>query len=153
MFPWESSLTGIETSPGWKYGKHQVHITGDVAYTARLYWYATKDIQWLRHIGFDLIYHTADFWSSRVYYDKKKDQYQINYVMPPDEYQFPVDNSFYTNVVAKQNLEFALEVIGYLPVGPVLFVCVMLSHRIRAKSREIMLSVSCMKLPCHMGGK
>lgn len=114
MFPWESSLTGIETSPGWKYGKHQVHITGDVAYTARIYWYATKDIQWLRHVGFDLVYQTAEFWSSRVYYDKKKDQYQINYVMPPDEYQFPVDNSFYTNVVAKQNLEFALEVMRQL---------------------------------------
>ena len=112
MFPWESSFSGIETSPGEKYGTYQVHITGDVAYAAKLYWWATKDLHWMRHVGFELVYQTAEHWASRVRFDKEKDRYVIKYVMPPDEYQFPVDNSVYTNVVAKQNLEFAIEVKG-----------------------------------------
>ncbi|EDO36561.1 predicted protein [Nematostella vectensis] len=114
MFPWESSLSGIETSPGEKYGRYQNHITGDIAYAAQLYWHATKDYQWLKEIGYALAYQTAEYWASRVSFDNRKEKYVIEYVMPPDEYQFPVDNSVYTNVVAKINLEFAVKVCTLL---------------------------------------
>lgn len=106
MFPWESSLSGLETSPGVYYGECQIHITGDIAHAAKLYWRATKDYQWLKGIGYQLAKQTAEFWASRVYY--KDDKYVIDYVMPPDEFHFPVDNSVYTNVIAKQNIEFAV---------------------------------------------
>ena len=109
MFPWESSFTGLETSPGEKYGKNQNHITGDVAFAAKQYWMVTKDFQWLREFGFPLVSQTAEFWASRVEYSKTKGKYVINHVMPPDEYHYPVNNSVYTNVVAKLNLEFAIE--------------------------------------------
>ncbi|EDO36562.1 predicted protein, partial [Nematostella vectensis] len=110
MFPWESSLSGVETSPGLVYGETQVHITGDIAYAAKLYWWATKDQQWMRETGYQLATQTAEYWASRANYRDAADQYVIQYVMPPDEYQFPVDNSVYTNVVAKLNLEFAIQI-------------------------------------------
>ena len=69
----------------------------------------TRDYNWLKETGFDLIYETAEYWSSRVEYNSEKDRYVINHVMPPDEYQFPVNNSVYTNVVAKLNIESAIE--------------------------------------------
>ena len=110
MFPWESALTGLETSPGEVYGKNQNHITGDIAYAAKLYWWTTKDRQWLRQYGYQLAKDTAEFWASRVQYRSDVDRYVINHVMPPDEYQYPINNSVYTNVVAKLNLEFAIKV-------------------------------------------
>ncbi|CAH3016355.1 unnamed protein product [Porites evermanni] len=114
MFPWESSFTGLETSPGEKYGKNQNHITGDVAFAAKLFWEATKDLHWLRAVGYPLAYQTAEYWASRVDYDAKQDKYVINHVMPPDEYHYPVNNSLYTNVVAKINLLFAQEAADIL---------------------------------------
>ena len=114
MFPWESSFTGLETSPGERYGKAQIHITGDIAFAARQFWRASKDLNWLREIGYPLVYQTAEYWASRVEYDVANDRYIINHVMPPDEYHYPVNNSVYTNVVAKMNLLFAKEAAGIL---------------------------------------
>ncbi|KAK2553759.1 Protein-glucosylgalactosylhydroxylysine glucosidase [Acropora cervicornis] len=114
MFPWESSYTGLETSPGEKYGKNQNHITGDIALAAKMLWEATKDQYWLREIGFPLAYQTAEYWASRVKYDIKRDRFVINHVMPPDEYHYPVNNSVYTNIVAKINLLFAKEAADIL---------------------------------------
>lgn len=114
MFPWESSYTGLETSPGEKYGKNQNHITGDIALAAKMLWEATKDQYWLREIGFPLAYQTAEYWASRVKYDTKRDRFVINHVMPPDEYHYPVNNSVYTNIVAKINLLFAKEAADIL---------------------------------------
>lgn len=109
MFPWESSLTGLETSPGERYGQAQIHITGDIAFAAKQFWRASKDVNWLQEIGYPLVYETAEYWASRVEYDVASDRYVINHVMPPDEYHYPVNNSVYTNVVAKINLLFAKE--------------------------------------------
>lgn len=114
MFPWESSYTGLETSPGEQYGKNQNHITGDVAFAAKMLWEATKDFYWLREVGYPLAYQTGEYWASRVEYDAEKDRYVINNVMPPDEYHYPVNNSFFTNVVAKINLLFAKEAADIL---------------------------------------
>ena len=114
MFPWESSYTGLETSPGERYGKAQIHITGDIAFAAKQFWRSSKDFNWLRDIGYPLVFQTAGYWASRVEYDVANDRYVINDVMPPDEYHYPVNNSVYTNVVAKMNLLFAKEVAGIL---------------------------------------
>jgi trehalose/maltose hydrolase-like predicted phosphorylase len=38
-------------------------------------------------------------------------RYEINDVIPPDEYHDNVNNSVYTNVVCKLSLEFASEVV------------------------------------------
>jgi len=114
MFPWESSYTGLETSPGERYGKNQIHINGDIAFAAKQLWMASKDFNWLQEIGYPLVYQTAEYWASRVEYDVANDRYVINHVMPPDEYHYPVNNSVYTNVVAKMNLLFAKEAADIL---------------------------------------
>jgi trehalose/maltose hydrolase-like predicted phosphorylase len=51
---------------------------------------------------------TADYWASRVTYNKDMDRYEILKVMPPDEDIGIVDNSVYTNAAAKVNLELAI---------------------------------------------
>jgi trehalose/maltose hydrolase-like predicted phosphorylase len=57
---------------------YQLHITGDIAFAARQYVSATRDIDWLiNQQGNDLIQNIANFWSSRMSYNSTKAQYEI----------------------------------------------------------------------------
>ncbi|KAH0621050.1 hypothetical protein JD844_022060 [Phrynosoma platyrhinos] len=47
------------------------------------------------------------YWCSRVEWNSEEQNYHINGVMPPDEYHHAVNNSVYTNIVAKRSLNFA----------------------------------------------
>ena len=57
---------------------YQLHITGDIAFAARQYVSATRDIEWLENEGGnDLIQNIASFWSSRISYNATKQQFEI----------------------------------------------------------------------------
>ena len=109
MFPWESAFTGYEVCPEEMYGRNEIHITGDIVFSIRQYFYATADLDWIFRNGIPVVFNAADFWHSRVTFNSTINLYVINDVMPPDEYQYPVENSVYTNVIAKMCLEFAIE--------------------------------------------
>ena len=111
MFPWESALTGSEVCPGEIYSDYEQHIIGDIAFAVKQLWMASGDQQWLEHQAFPLIRATAEFWASRAMYNDSKKAYVIYNVMPPDEDAEVVNNSVYTNTIAKMNLEFAYEVL------------------------------------------
>lgn len=111
MFPWESALTGSEVCPGEIYSDYEQHIIGDIAFAVKQLWMASGDQQWLEHQAFPLIRATAEFWASRAVYNDSKKAYVIYDVMPPDEDAEVVNNSAYTNTIAKMNLEFAYEVL------------------------------------------
>jgi trehalose/maltose hydrolase-like predicted phosphorylase len=102
-FPWESADTGAEEAPP-PYGTLEQHISSDVALAQWQYFLATGDRAWLSR-AWPLISGVADFWASRA--TASGNSYSINDVMPPDEYDFPVDNSAYTNVAAITSLQIA----------------------------------------------
>ncbi|XP_019643989.1 PREDICTED: acid trehalase-like protein 1 [Branchiostoma belcheri] len=110
-FPWESAFTGVEVTPGdicMECRENQQHITGDIAFAARQYVSATRDLGWLKdENGWELIMETARFWKSRPTFNQTRGLYDINGVMPPDEFHHTINNSIYTNVVAKLSMEFA----------------------------------------------
>ena len=88
---------------------------------ARQYWYATADKDWLGAIGFPLAKGVAEFYAKRatprpytVTTEGKAPVYDLNDVMGPDEYAFPVNNSAYTNAAAALALNFATEAAGVL---------------------------------------
>ena len=87
---------------------------------ARQYWYATADKEWLEEIGFPLAKGVAEFYAKRVtprayrVTTRGNAQYDLNDVMGPDEYAFPVNNSAYTNAAAALALNFATEAAGVL---------------------------------------
>ncbi len=113
MFPWESAFSGVEVCPEPDpYSKYEHHIVGDVGFAAQQYWMATHDSDWFSKIGRYLIEGAAEFWESRVKFDDAKNAYVINHIQGPDEYHYDVNNSAYTNVIAKINLEFAVEVFN-----------------------------------------
>ena len=109
MFPWESALSGFEVCPQEVYGRNEIHITGDIAFAVNQYFSATDDLEWIKNYGYSLIKNSADFWVSRAILHKETGKYHINDVMPPDEYHYPVNNSVYTNVVAKINLQLGIK--------------------------------------------
>ena len=112
MFPWESAFTGHEVQfSGGKigpWGEYEQHISGDVSFAARQYFYTTRDIEWLKRVGFPLIRGVASLYAARVESDGQGG-YAFNQVMGPDEYAFPVNQSAYTNTVAAIALAAAAE--------------------------------------------
>lgn len=114
-FPWESAFTGFEVCPADIYSILENHIVGDIAFAVKQYWMATHDVQWMKFYGSYLLMETADFWASRVEYDVVKKLYVINRVMCPDEFHYNVNNSVYTNYIAKLNLEEAAKMVAHPP--------------------------------------
>jgi kojibiose phosphorylase len=115
MFPWESADTGEEETPGWskdldgsviKIHTHEMehHITADIAYAVYRYFLATRDDEFMKKCGYEILLETARFWASRVQYNKRKEKFEIRHVIGPDEFHINVDNNAYTNMMAKWNL-------------------------------------------------
>jgi len=65
------------------------------------------DNDWLKSKGYAVVKGIAEFWASRV--KLENGVYVINGVIPPDEYAVNINNSVYTNIVAKMSLEFAIK--------------------------------------------
>jgi trehalose/maltose hydrolase-like predicted phosphorylase len=129
QFPWESADTGEEVTPTWVphyadrtkliriwTGDIEIHISADVAYATYLYWQVTGDEAWFVEKGSELILDTAKFWASRAEWNNETERYEFNDVIGPDEYHDHVDNNFYTNRMAKWNLQTALDVLKWLEV-------------------------------------
>jgi trehalose/maltose hydrolase-like predicted phosphorylase len=127
QFPWESADTGEEVTPTWVpntadkgkliriwTGDIEIHITADIAYAVYLYWQVTGDDAWFIERGAELILDTAKFWASRAEWNPEEDCYMFSDVIGPDEYHDHVDNNFYTNYMARWNLQIALEVLDWL---------------------------------------
>ena len=118
LFPWESADTGEETTPEWHKdldgsivrihtGEIQHHIVGDIAYATYQYYLATKDEDFMKKAGLEIIFESARFWASRVEYNKTRKTYHIKHVIGPDEFHINVNDNAYTNTIAKWNLTIA----------------------------------------------
>jgi beta-phosphoglucomutase len=126
MYAWESAATGDETTPRWVprpdsselvriwCGDIEHHITADVAYGVHHYWRIAGDDEFMRSYGSEILLDTARFWGSRVEWSPETGRYEISNVIGPDEYHDHVDNNAFTNVMARWNLEAALEVLAWL---------------------------------------
>ncbi|XP_059612821.1 protein-glucosylgalactosylhydroxylysine glucosidase-like [Phlebotomus argentipes] len=110
-FPWESAFTGREvTQPCCPLvAANQQHVTADISHALRLHLAATRDIHWLKREGCKLAIPIAQFWASRAKFNGTTGKYDIRRnedVMGPDEDHEDVDNNVYTNIAAKQALQF-----------------------------------------------
>lgn len=114
-FPWESAVSGREVCPEDVYGQQEIHINGDVALAFQQYLYLTQDLSvFSEGQGSQVVFGVADYWVSRATWNPDDQQYHILGVMPPDEYYYNVNDSVYTNAVAKFSLQFAVELASLL---------------------------------------
>lgn len=100
LYPWRT-ITGSECSSYYPSGSAQYHINADVAHAFCQYWYATRDAFFLPAIC-EVLVETA-----RLYLDVGHvldGRFRIDGVTGPDEYTCMVNNNYYTNAGAAQNL-------------------------------------------------
>lgn len=119
-FPWESADKGQEVTPQWyespegdkvpiKTGLHEEHIVADVAWSVRHYALWTGDHDFYLGPGGDLIIDTARYWASRIRIDSAGHGH-LEGVIGPDEYHEIVDDNAFTNIMARANLRWAIDV-------------------------------------------
>jgi trehalose/maltose hydrolase-like predicted phosphorylase len=124
MYAWESADTGAETTPEQVVGpdgrivdilcgKHEQHITADVAYAVWQYWQASRDEGFLLDAGAEILLETGRFWSSRAQ-PEADGCCHIRDVIGPDEYHERIDDNAFTNVMARWNIRRALDVAALL---------------------------------------
>ena len=124
FYAWESADTGAETAPEQVIGpdrqvirilcgKQEQHISADVAYAIWQYWQATGDEGFLLDAGAEILLETGRFWSSRAL-PEADGQRHIRGVIGPDEYHENIDDSAFTNVMARWNIRRALDVASLL---------------------------------------
>ncbi|GAB4195417.1 MAG: glycoside hydrolase family 65 protein [Roseiflexaceae bacterium] len=118
LFAWESTDTGEETTPPFVKvpggellpiltGVEEHHLSADIAYAVEQYRQATGDEGFFLDHGAEMLLEIARFWASRAVADAEG-HYHIHKVIGPDEYHESVDDSAYTNVMARWALRRGL---------------------------------------------
>ena len=110
LYPWRT-ITGSECSSYFPSGSAQYHINGDIARAFIQYWRSSEDYDFLPIIC-EVLLETSRLWIDVGHYNK--DYFKIDCVTGPDEYTCMVNNNYYTNAGAKNNLENAYQLINLL---------------------------------------
>ena len=114
LFPWRT-INGKEASTYYPLGTAQYHINADVAYALSLYLQATGDTEFLAECGVEMFIETARVWADvGSFSERRGGKYCICSVTGPDEYNVLVDNNFYTNLMARENLRDAAGAVRWL---------------------------------------
>ncbi len=111
LYPWRT-IMGRECSGYFPSGSAQYHINGDIAYAVIAYYLATKDLDFMREKGAEIIWETARLWMETGNFYQGR--FHINDVTGPDEYTCIVNNNYYTNIVAQYNLRWAVKIYQLL---------------------------------------
>ena len=114
LYPWRT-INGEEASTYFPLGTAQYHVNADIAYAFKLYLDITGDDKFLVDEAAEVLVETARVWADVGCFAECKDnKYCICAVTGPDEYNAIVDNNFYTNLMARENIrdaKWALEKI------------------------------------------
>lgn len=108
LYPWRT-INGEEASTYYPLGTAQYHINADIAYAFKLYMDVNADYEYLKERGAEVLVETARVWADvGGFAESKGGKYCICAVTGPDEYNAIVDNNFYTNLMARENLRDAI---------------------------------------------
>ena len=114
LYPWRT-INGEECSGYFPAGTAQYHINADIAYAIKKYVEVTQDKEFVLLYGAEILFETARLWADLGFFNSEKDgKFCINCVTGPDEYTAIVNNNFYTNLMAKENLEYAYNTAVWL---------------------------------------
>ena len=108
LFPWRT-INGEEASAYYPAGTAQYHINADIIYALKKYVEVTGDRDFLYQEGAQMLVETARMWVDLGFFED--DQFHIHGVTGPDEYTAVVNNNTYTNMMARQNLQYAVQTI------------------------------------------
>ncbi|HWE13394.1 MAG TPA: glycosyl hydrolase family 65 protein [Solirubrobacteraceae bacterium] len=112
-FPWRT-IGGQECSSYWPAGTAAFHINADIADAVVRYLGAAADEEFETTVGLELLVETARLWRSLGHHDAAG-RFRIDGVTGPDEYSAVADNNVYTNLMARQNLTAAADLVERHP--------------------------------------
>lgn len=120
MYPWEADPeTGVDHTPYFAFGVYrEIHVNADIAIAQWQYYLATGDEAWLKSYGWPVIREIADFWVSRVTFNKEQNRYEIHHVTSPDEAYDDVPNDSFTNAAARKALDIAVAAAQRVGAAP-----------------------------------
>jgi alpha,alpha-trehalose phosphorylase len=108
LFPWRT-IDGEEASAYYAAGTAQYHINGDIMYALQKYVEVTGDEEFLFEKGAEMLAETARMWYGLGFFSERRGgKFCIHGVTGPDEYTTVVDNNLYTNLMAHNNLSYAV---------------------------------------------
>ena len=109
LFPWRT-INGEEASAYYAAGTAQVHIDADVVHALVQYVNATGDVGFLVRDGLAILVETARLYADLGFWRSNGERsFHIHGVTGPDEYTTVVNNNLFTNVMARYNLEQAVQ--------------------------------------------
>jgi kojibiose phosphorylase len=92
-------------------GRLVKHISADVAYAIYTYILITGDLDFEKNYALDLMPDIARFYVSILEWNENSACFEINNVIGPDEYHVGVNNSFYTNEMARWAIGYAIDLV------------------------------------------
>ncbi len=111
LFPWRT-INGDEASAYYAASTAQYHINADIAYAIRKYVDVTGDREFLERYGAEILVETARLWEDLGYFNERLEgRFCISGVTGPDEYTTVVNNNYFTNIMARENLSFAAKTL------------------------------------------
>ena len=114
LFPWRT-INGEEASAYYAAGTAQYHINADIVYALRKYVEMTGDTEFLLKYGTEILVETSRLWVDLGFFSEANDgQFCLHGVTGPDEYTTVVNNNLYTNMMARENLRYAVEIMTML---------------------------------------
>lgn len=112
LYPWRT-INGEECSSYFPAGTAQYHINADIAYAIKKYYEITGDLEFIKETGIEILIETSRLWIDTGNYNEDG-KFCINCVTGPDEYTALINNNYYTNLMASENMLFAYEIIQYI---------------------------------------
>jgi alpha,alpha-trehalose phosphorylase len=114
LYPWRT-IDGEECSAYFPLGTAQYHINADIAFALLQYVKVTGELDYLKEKGAEILCETARVWADAGCFSPARGgRYCICSVTGPDEYTALVDNNFYTNFLARENLRGAVLTLRWL---------------------------------------
>ncbi|WDC85522.1 hypothetical protein PL321_00555 [Caloramator sp. mosi_1] len=106
-------MNGEECSAYFLASTAQYHINADIAFAIKRYFEATCDIDFMLNCGAEMLFETARIFADLGHYVEGKG-FCLDGVTGPDEYTAMVNNNAYTNIMAKEHLQFAYDIAQML---------------------------------------
>ena len=113
-YPFMSDADGQESCTLWQFGLLGIHVTAAVAWAVWFDYCVSGNLDAVAEGGIDVMVETSRFWCSRVFWREDLQVFVLNRVLGPDEYHQGVDNNFYTNIMAQENLRKAVRLLEIL---------------------------------------
>ncbi len=108
------TINGEECHNEWEITFEEIHRNGAIAYAIYNYINYTGDREYLAPYGFEVLLGISRFWSQRINWSEKKQQYVMLGVTGPNENENNVNNNFHTNYMAVWTLKYTLEAVEFL---------------------------------------